>query len=323
MYQQTTLNKQKLLQKTDQNFSNDIFARLLSTAENYANRFRNNNNYNYSYSNNFDYYDTLNSGKNKKKEELKKQLIFEIEVFKNSFQNYKKKYNCDYDFPVNLNKSETIDYLLKWKNLVNLEDQKYFESIIELITDGNTKTFKNEIIENEKNNKNTIDPNLLMHYFPKFKYYGEKMRNNVIQQFEKNGDFSSKLVLGKKFEDDKNFQNFDIYSVFKNYDIKGKLYINTFYYVFFEAFIEYGKIIGEFTENEDEKFNFNCNNSFKIVYYTNKDDKLKEKNGKIKKDNQIIIENLFYEKKNYTLTIYIDNINHSFEGKFTLSESYL
>ena len=323
MYQQTTLNKQKLLQKTDQNFSNDIFARLLSTAENYANRFRNNNNYNYNYSNNFDYYDTLNSGKNKKKEELKKQLIFEIEVFKNSFQNYKKKYNCDYDFPVNLNKSETIDYLLKWKNLVNLEDQKYFESIIELITDGNTKTFKNEIIENEKNNKNTIDPNLLMHYFPKFKYYGEKMRNNVIQQFEKNGDFSSELVLGKKFEDDKNFQNFDIYSVFKDYEIKGKLYINTFYFVYFEAIIEYGKIIGEFTENENKNLNFNCNNKFKIAYHTNKDDNFKEKYGTIKKDNHIIIDGLFYENKYYKLTIYIDIKYHTFEGNFSLSESYL
>ena len=64
---QITLNKQKLLQKTDQNFSNDILARLLSTAENYANRFRNNKYYNYNYSNNFDYYDTLNSGKKKKK----------------------------------------------------------------------------------------------------------------------------------------------------------------------------------------------------------------------------------------------------------------
>ena len=319
MYQQKTLNKQKLLQKTDQNFSNDIFARLLSTAENYANRFRNNNNYNYNYSNNFDYYDTLNSGKNKKKEELKKQLIFEIEVFKNSFQNYKKKYNCDYDFPVNLNKSETIDYLLKWKNLVNLEDQKYFESIIELITEGNTKKFKNEIIENEKNNKNTIDPNLLMHYFPKFKYYGEKMRNNVIQQFEKNGDFSSELVLGKKFEDDKNFQNFDIDSVFKDYKIKGNIYIRNFYISYFTANIKHGRIDGEFSENNS--LNFYKDSLYRILYHINEDPNLKEKNGKIKKDNQIIIDGLFYENKYYKLTINIDNKNHKFEGKFT--ESYL
>ncbi len=322
MYQQKTLNKQKLLQKTDQNFSNDILARLLSTAENYANRFRNNNNnYNYNYSNNFDFYDTLNSGKNKKKEELKKQLIFEIEVFKNSFQNYKKKYNCDYDFPVNLNKNETIDYLHKWKNLVNLEDQKYFDSIIELITDGNTKTFKNEIIENEKNNKNTIDPNLLMHYFPKFKYYGEKMKNNVIQQFEKDGDFSSKLVLGKKFEDDKNFQNFDIYSVFKNYKINGYIYIRNVYISYFNAYIEYGKIYGEFSENNS--INFIKDYPYRISYHTNKDTNLKEKNGIIKKENQIIIDDLFYENKYYKLTINIDIRYRTFEGNFTLLENYL
>jgi hypothetical protein len=202
--QQKQLNKQKLIQRTDQCFSNDIFARLLSTAENYANRFRNFNNNNNIYINNFDYYDTLNSGKNKEKEELKKQLIFEIEVFKNSYQNYISKYNCDYDYPLNMNKNQTINYLIKWKNLVNSEDQKYFESIIQLITEGQSKTFKNEIIENEKNNKNngTINPNLLMNSIPRFKYYGEKMKNNVIKKFEQNGDYTPELILGRKFEDD-------------------------------------------------------------------------------------------------------------------------
>ena len=85
MTEQKQISKQEVIMQQDQALSNDIFARLLSVAENYAMRSKKNNKYHHEQ---FGYYDTFNSGKTKNLNELKSQFLFEIEIFKISYQDF-------------------------------------------------------------------------------------------------------------------------------------------------------------------------------------------------------------------------------------------
>ena len=80
MFEQQQLNKQEIVQIQDQQFSNDIMARLLSVSENYALRSKGVNLDEIKEKEIFGFYDTFESGKEKSISELKLQLMFEIEV---------------------------------------------------------------------------------------------------------------------------------------------------------------------------------------------------------------------------------------------------
>ena len=95
MYKQAQLNKQSLIQ--DQAYSYSIMGNLFSSLECYAKRYAN-------YP--FQYYNNIDSGTDKTKEELLNQIITQIEIFKYSYLLYIKTHD-KYDFPDNLNE-ETI-----------------------------------------------------------------------------------------------------------------------------------------------------------------------------------------------------------------------
>ena len=209
--EQKQISKQTVTMHQDQALSNDIFARLLSVAENYAMRTKKNTKSSQKYNEQFGYYDTFNSGKNKNLNELKTQFLFEIEVFKISYQDFCKNYK-NYQYPNNYDKSKTISFLNKLSQMVNESDKKYYDSIIQLLNHGNTKSYENEIRESEKNkaNKGKVDPKLLMNAFPLIQNVGEDIKKNVEDNVLKNGKHEVNLVIGGKNNDDKKLKRINV-----------------------------------------------------------------------------------------------------------------
>ena len=202
--EQKQISKQEVIMQQDQALSNDIFARLLSVAENYAMRSKKNNKSNQKYHEQFGYYDTFNSGKTKNLKELKSQFLFEIEIFKYSYQDFCKNYN-NYQFPNNYDKNKAISFLKNLSEMVDKCDKKYYDSIIQILNKGNSNSYENEIREMEKNkaNQGKVDPNLLMNVYPLIQNVGENIKKNVEENVLNNGKHEVNLVIGGKNKDDK------------------------------------------------------------------------------------------------------------------------
>lgn len=204
MTEQKQISKQEVTMQQDQALSNDIFARLLSVAENYAMRSKKNNKSNQKYHEQFGYYDTFNSGKTKNLKELKSQFLFEIEIFKYSYQDFCKNYN-NYQYPNNYDKNKAISFLNNLSQMVEECDKKYYDSIIQILIKGNSNSYENEIREMEKNkaNKGKADPKLLMKAYPMIQSVGENIKKNVEENVLKNGKHEVNFVIGGKNNDDK------------------------------------------------------------------------------------------------------------------------
>ena len=138
-YPQQQQQIQKAKQILDQAYSYGITGNILSALESYANRFGKGNQTNiYSGYNNF------NSGNTKAANELKYQIISQLEILKMSHTLYTKEYG-KYDFPINLSQSEMINQINTWKMMVPLEDQKYYEAAINIIQGRQSQSFANEL----------------------------------------------------------------------------------------------------------------------------------------------------------------------------------
>ena len=201
MKEQKQISKQVVTMQQDQALSNDIFARLLSVAENYAMRSKKNNKYHHEQ---FGYYDTFNSGKTKNLKELKSQFLFEIEIFKYSYQDFCKNYH-NYQYPNNYDKNKAISFLNSLSQMVEECDKKYYDSIIQILIKGNSNSYENEIREMEKNkaNQGKVDPKLLMKAYPMIQSVGENIKKNVEKNVLNNGKHEVNLVIGRKNKDDK------------------------------------------------------------------------------------------------------------------------
>ncbi len=201
---QKQISKRVVTMQQDQALSNDIFARLLSVAENYAMRSKKNNKSNQKYHEQFGYYDTFNSGKSKNLNELKSQFLLEIEIFKISYQDFCKNYN-NYQYPNNYDKNKAISFLNNLSQMVDECDKKYYNSIIDLLVNGKSHSYEKEIREMEKNkaNQGKVDPNLLMNAYPLIQSVGENIKKNVEENVLKKGKHEVNLVIGGKNKDDK------------------------------------------------------------------------------------------------------------------------
>ena len=160
MQKQSVLNKQKL----DQAYSFGVMGNLFSALEWYAYRI-----YGEKIKPNdlrFNHYNNFNSGNKKDLDQLKNQIITQIEIFKFSYLIYKKDHK-KYNFPENLSEKDIIKEIEKWKNLIknkSPDNLKYYDAIINIIQ-GNDISFvdeiKKEVIEKGED-PNKIDPNFIM-----------------------------------------------------------------------------------------------------------------------------------------------------------------
>lgn len=64
--------------------------------------------------------------------ELKNQIITQIEIFKFSFQSYEKQHGT-YLFPKELPRYDLISLIHLWRLLVPTDAQKYYDAVIEII----------------------------------------------------------------------------------------------------------------------------------------------------------------------------------------------
>ena len=184
MYKQAQLNKQSLFQ--DQAHSHSIMGNLFSSLECYAKRYAN-------YP--FQYYNNIDSGTDKTKEELLNQIITQIEIFKYSYLLYIKTHD-KYDFPDNLNEETIVKYLEEWMKFVDKKAQRYYQGIIDIIKKKDKSiSFVNEIKE-KREEGNTIDPRFLVNNAPRIMTFSNQVGNNAIEQFKKNQDYRPQIVLG-------------------------------------------------------------------------------------------------------------------------------
>jgi len=153
---QIQASKQRLKQLESQTYSNRTMANMIAASELYALSVKCPNDQLYK---KFDEFDNL---KRKTKNELKGELIIQIECFKVSFKSYVKKYK-KYDFPDDYDEERTLEELEMIKNKINKKDKKFYEAIINLLK-GNTNipSFDEELneLEEDKNNSDKKDPRL-------------------------------------------------------------------------------------------------------------------------------------------------------------------
>ena len=139
-YPQQQQQVQNAKQILDQAYSYGITGNILSALESYANRFGKGNQQTNIYSG----YNNFNSGNTKAANELKYQIISQLEILKMSHTLYSKEYG-KYDFPSNLSQSEMIKQITMWKSMVPKEDQKYYDAAINIIEGGPSQSFANEL----------------------------------------------------------------------------------------------------------------------------------------------------------------------------------
>lgn len=238
---QMQASKQKLKQLESQTYSNRTMARLISVAELYALSLKCNNDQLYK---KFDEFDNL---KRKTQDELKGELILQIQCFTVSYKSYIKKYK-QYDFPDDYDEEKTLEELENIKNNINEADKKYYQAIIKLLKgDTNVPSFDDDLEELEKNEPDTKDPKLqiltdipIMRHLDgirkdlKNKYLEDPMncriKLNLDEPMEKNEEFENlikKLDYIKKEKDlkSKTRNRSKSLNSSKNKDVKTKIEI--------------------------------------------------------------------------------------------------
>jgi len=207
------VENEEIIKRQNQFFSNNIMCKMLSAAECYFNKEFNQN------SNIFGYYNNFNSGYLKSKENLKKQFLTEIELFKNSYENFHYEYN-KYIYPDNLSKNKIIQIVNIWLNTFyknNNSDYQYYERILKILSGNFNFSLKNDIrlLNQGKVNQSGNVSYQLMNSVPYIQEYANnqevKIKNDIL-----NGNYSSNVHLNKNFTD--NFEMMNIhYKIKRNF----------------------------------------------------------------------------------------------------------
>ena len=186
-----TLSRQDQIKVLDYRNTCEVLCILLMSAENYA--------LGNSSQRVFGHYDRYDNVKHKSRLGLKRQLIYEIVVFKESFKSYLDQYK-EFFFPEELSK-KTIKYLVNtWKNNVIDSDQIYYDDIISLIDGKETPDRRIDLsqlpIENQNGNNKAKKINKMVNYCNKTSNYLDNEEKKATQEFEQNGNYTYKVELG-------------------------------------------------------------------------------------------------------------------------------
>ena len=132
---QGQLNKQQ--QISDQALSYSTTGTVLSALESYANHFRCNSHI-------FNAYDNFNCGTTKRPEQLKDQIIAQLDVLNASHSIYRKQYG-GYQFPQNMTQQQMIQVINKWKTYVPQQDRVYYDTAIKILQGQQVQSFSNQL----------------------------------------------------------------------------------------------------------------------------------------------------------------------------------
>ena len=135
---QKQISKSKQIQ--DQAYSYGVMGNIFSALEWYAKRSSNKNQLKI----HFEHYDNFNCGKMKSLEDLRNQIIVQLEIFKVSYKLYVKEHGA-YEFPSSLSKEQIIKYIKKWEEYIPKKDIPLYETAINIIEDRKVNSFVSEL----------------------------------------------------------------------------------------------------------------------------------------------------------------------------------
>ena len=132
------ISKSKQIQ--DQAYSYGVMGNIFSALEWYAKRSSNKNQLKI----HFEHYDNFNCGKMKSLEDLRNQIIVQLEIFKVSYKLYVKEHGA-YEFPPSLSKEQIIKYIKQWEEYIPEKDIPLYETAINIIEGRKVHSFLSEL----------------------------------------------------------------------------------------------------------------------------------------------------------------------------------
>jgi hypothetical protein len=147
---QVQINAEKQIQ--DQAYSYGIIGNIFSAFECYVNKFEKDPK---KHTHIFNAYNNFNCGTTKTTEQLKDQIIAQLEILNTSYQLYIFQYK-KYDFPKNLGAEQMKKLLNDWALKVPNEDQKYYKAAFNIINGNPHVSYADEL-----GNDSRINPKFL------------------------------------------------------------------------------------------------------------------------------------------------------------------
>ena len=174
-----------------------IVGNALSTFECYANKHQPDPSLQ---SNVFSYYNNFNSGNTKTKQQLKMQMIAQLEIFKLSYKAFKLQFN-KIEFQKDMTKETIIENLHKWSTWVEDEDKKYYESVVGVLQEdeNKAKSYKEEL---KSNNNKIMNPNAFASSVEVI-YETQQKGKNAVKKYNEEGILPTLMVHSTKVGDDK------------------------------------------------------------------------------------------------------------------------
>ena len=192
------ISKSKQIQ--DQAYSYGVMGNIFSALEWYAKRSSNKNQLKI----HFDHYNNFNCGKMKSLEDLRNQIIVQLEIFKVSYKLYVKEHGA-YEFPSSLSKEQIIKYIKQWEEYIPEKDIPLYETAINIITDKKVDSFVSEL----KGDGKYINPKTALD-MTKVVGHSQQMGAKVLREYEKNGDYKVDMEIDKEEVGEKNLQKVGI-----------------------------------------------------------------------------------------------------------------
>ena len=195
---QKQISKSKQIQ--DQAYSYGVMGNIFSALEWYAKRSSNKNQLKI----HFDHYNNFNCGKMKSLEDLRNQIIVQLEIFKVSYKLYVIEHGA-YEFPSSLSKEQIIKYIKEWEECIPKKDIPLYETAINIIEDRKVDSFVSEL----KGDGKYINPKTALD-MTKVVGHSQQMGAKVLREYEKNGDYKVDMEIDKEEVGEKNLQKVGI-----------------------------------------------------------------------------------------------------------------
>lgn len=204
-YQQSLIDKQKVEQKMDLEYNIDFMGRALSKAEIYAFRFGDPNR-----TKNmlplFGYYNRFNSGYEKNQIELFKSLINAVKFVDYGLEETETKFH-EILFPNNMPLEAVINYIKELSNcLDDPQEKRIYNDLIKVLkrTTSDFNKYNNLYDKNAK-----MDPKTMMEAYPQMNKAIGKKEKRLKDKIERDPNYQPGFEIGKTFEDDEDFRDYN------------------------------------------------------------------------------------------------------------------
>lgn len=188
-YGQQQKQMSKVEQIQDQAYSYEVMGNFFSALEHYVYKCMNQSPIHM----NFDYYNNFNCGNTKTKEQLRQQIITQMETFKYSYFLYIQKHG-EYKFPNSLDKKQVIGLIKEWERHVPYQDKKYYSAVLDIINQKNV-SYVNELIEG--GSSATVDPRTIGDY-NKVIAASQKFGEDVKYKYQNDSNYEPNIQIGQK-----------------------------------------------------------------------------------------------------------------------------